>query len=133
MSRGRKKLPVQVLARLDLIPPFLAWALARIGQGKGKKLHRPSPEEAAAIAKMPVRTFNRIASKLSWGAVKVGHVDGFLAGCNVRLNGLGEEHKFIAQMAKHGCFKLLSPNQKKWFEKRYREWREAKAKASEVP
>lgn len=130
MGSGRKKLPAEILPRLDLVPPFLAWALARVGQGSGKKLRRPSPEEAAATAKMSLRTFNRIGSKLTWAEVKVGQVDGFLAGCNVRLNGLGEVHKFIAQMVKHGTFTLLSPSQKKWFERRYKAWKAAKARVS---
>jgi hypothetical protein len=126
MGKGRHKLPDTALGRLDLMPPFLAWALARIGKRSAQR--RPSPAEAAAVAGIPPRTFNRIATKISWSGVKAGQIDPFLAGCNVKLNHLAKEHAYMKAMVKHGRFRLLSVTQQKWFARRLEEWNQLRAK-----
>lgn len=97
-----------LLQRLDCIPPFLCFALAR-QHGK-----RPGYVALAEKAGIPIRTFLRIARKLSWSDVKVGQIEKFSAACGVDLMRQEKQLRYLRDtVSSDAAFAHLNPQQRR--------------------
>lgn len=122
---GNHRLPKTILARLDVTPPFIVYALARKGRGFGfRRIHC---KEMAKTSSLSERTIARLANRLSWRGVAVDVVDAFFRACNVNPFLLCRQRQYIRLMAKKGKFTHLLPHQQERFEKQFAEWEALKA------
>src|SRR5271169_685862 len=112
-----RKLPKTLLDRLDEMPPFLVYALARKGRGFG--FRRIYCKEMAKTSVLSERTIARLSNKLSWAAVTLGNIDAFFRACNVNPFMLCRQRQYIRLMAKRGKFEHLTPQQQVRFEKQF--------------
>lgn len=75
-----KALPNSLVEFFDQFPPFMVYALAR--DGKHRKRSRLTPNQLAKAANLPVRTFVRLSSKLTWEREKLCVIDSFCKACD---------------------------------------------------
>lgn len=121
---ANRRLPKTLLERLDVMPPFIVYALAR--KGVGYAFRRIYCKEMAETSELSERTIARISTKLSWRGITVETVDAFFRACRVDPFHLSLQRKYIRYMAKRGKFQHLLPYQQKRFEKLFAEWEKSK-------
>ncbi len=113
---------MSLLAKIDQLPPFIAFALAR----KGRK--RPTLDELVKASGLSLRTFTRIARKFSWGTVKASQIDAFCRACDVDLLCQYRQREFIKRATNsENSFSHLSARQRKTFDRQCSQWLRLKA------
>ena len=93
---NQKKLMVELVDRLDKIPPFITFAIA-LGRKKP-----PTPEQLIAATGFSKATFFRIARSLTWEEIKIGKASRFAAACGVDLYRQGKHWIFLRRAVKGG-------------------------------
>lgn len=112
---------MSLLAKIDQLPPFVAFALAR------RHRKRPTLDALVKASGLSLRTFTRIARKFSWGTVKASQIDAFCRACDVDLLCQYRQREFIARAVNsEHSFAHLSARQRKKFDGQCRQWLAAK-------
>lgn len=112
-----------LLETFDKFPPFLVFALAR----KSYRLRPPLPE-LAKTANLNIRTFSRVARKISWSNVKVGVMESFCLACGVDMFRLERQKDFMKKARRmKRPFAHLTDAQLRAFEVQCNRWSAARA------
>lgn len=119
-----------LLERLDKLPPFVVYALAR--------KHGRTPMDFNTLLKasnLTERTFSRIASRSTWKGVKIEQVDAFCSACRIDPFSAKKHLAFLSRsMARNRPLPHLPIRRLRTFAAQCQKWKEsqaAKASASQ--
>lgn len=115
-----------LLDRLEKIPPFVVYALAR------KRGHK-SIDFNTIMAKSSLtgRTLSRIANRTTWRGLKIEQIDAFCTACRVDPFAAKKHLAFLNRsMTSDKPLPHLPVRRLRIFAAKCRKWKEAQAKAS---
>jgi len=117
-----------LLQKLDRIPPFLCIAIAT-----GRKDFL-TIAQVSAYSSVPLRTIERISTRMSWGKVNLETAHRVTNACGINLLHPGKSLRYLKNtIQSKSPLPMLGAVQRRAFNRRFTEWRQSLKPASPAP